>query len=77
VIGEIQTKKKEFKMVENIAEQRKQTLLYPTAGGEVVVGMVAPDFQLEDGSGNKHSLSQNWGKQNVVLAFYPKDFTGG
>jgi peroxiredoxin len=39
--------------------------------------MVAPDFRLKDGSGKKHRLSDYCGKKNVVLAFYPKDFTGG
>ena len=73
----IQLIKKEFKMTEEIVTQRRDTLLFPTVGGEVSVGMVAPDFQLEDGSGNKQSISQHWGKQNVVIAFYPKDFTGG
>ena len=73
----IQLIKKEFKMTEEMVTQRRDTLLSPTVGGEVSVGMVAPDFQLEDESGNKQSISQHWGKQNVVIAFYPKDFTGG
>ena len=73
----IQLIKKDFKMTEDIVTQRRDTLLFPTVGGEVSVGMVAPDFQLEDESGNKQSISQHWGKQNVVIAFYPKDFTGG
>ena len=73
----IQLIKKELEMTEEMVTQRRDTLLSPTAGGEVVAGMVAPDFQLKDGSGNKQSLSQHWGKRNVVLAFYPKDFTGG
>ena len=39
-------------------------------------GMKAPDFTLEDKSGNKVSLSEFRGKK-VVLYFYPKDNTPG
>lgn len=41
------------------------------------VGMVAPDFSLSDDTGVTQTLSEYRGKKNVVLAFYPKDFTGG
>lgn len=41
------------------------------------VGMAAPDFTLKNGDGVEHSLRDYLGKKNVVLAFYPKDFTGG
>lgn len=41
------------------------------------VGMIAPDFTLADDTGTMRTLSEFWGKKNVVLAFYPKDFTGG
>ena len=41
------------------------------------VGMIAPDFTLADETGTMRTLSEFWGKKNVVLAFYPKDFTGG
>ena len=41
------------------------------------VGMVAPNFTLKDGDGVGHSLRDYLGVKNVVLAFYPKDFTGG
>ena len=41
------------------------------------VGMVAPNFTSKDGDGVEHSLNDYLGKKNVVLAFYPKDFTGG
>ncbi|HIC00310.1 TPA: redoxin domain-containing protein [Candidatus Poribacteria bacterium] len=41
------------------------------------IGMVAPDFTLMGDDGQKHKISQHLGKKNVVLAFYPKDFTGG
>ena len=35
----------------------------------------APDFELPDQDGNKVRLSDFRGKQNVILAFYPADFT--
>ena len=41
------------------------------------VGMIAPDFTLKDEEGVEQNLSDYLGKKNVVLAFYPKDFTGG
>ncbi len=41
------------------------------------VGDKAPDFTLPDQNGNKVSLSQFHGKENVVLAFYVLAFTGG
>ena len=41
------------------------------------VGMIAPDFTLKDEEGVARSLSDYLGKKNIVLAFYPKDFTGG
>lgn len=41
------------------------------------VGMIAPDFTLKDEEGFERNLSDYLGQKNVVLAFYPKDFTGG
>ena len=41
------------------------------------VGMIAPDFTLKDEEGVERNLSDYIGKKSVVLAFYPKDFTGG
>ena len=44
---------------------------------DLKVGMAALDFTLNDGDEVAHSLHDYLGKKNVVLAFYPKDFTGG
>ena len=44
---------------------------------ELEVGQLAPDFIAVDQDGERYQLSQFRGKQSVVLAFYPKDFTGG
>jgi peroxiredoxin len=41
----------------------------------VEVGEKAPDFELLDQDGKKVRLSDFRGKLNVILAFYPADFT--
>lgn len=41
------------------------------------VGSVAPDFSATLGTGESFSLRDYSGKKNVVLFFYPKDFTSG
>lgn len=41
------------------------------------VGDAAPAFTLPDQDGKEVSLAGFRGKETVVLAFYPKDFTGG
>jgi peroxiredoxin Q/BCP len=45
--------------------------------GKVDVGDKAPDFVLKDRSGGTVSLHDFLGSRNVVLYFYPKDFTVG
>lgn len=40
-------------------------------------GDVAPNFTLPDDTGTPRSLAGFRGKQPVLLAFYPLDFTGG
>ncbi len=41
------------------------------------VGEKAPDFTLSASDGNTYSLSQFAGDKPVVIAFFPKAFTGG
>ncbi len=41
------------------------------------VGDPAPDFQLPGSDGNTYSISQFRGRKPVVIAFFPKAFTGG
>jgi peroxiredoxin Q/BCP len=41
------------------------------------VGRVAPAFTLPGSDGKSHSLADFKGKQAVVLAWFPKAFTGG
>ena len=38
---------------------------------------MAPDFTLPDDEGNPFQLSSAWADANVILYFYPKDFTPG
>ena len=47
-----------------------------TAADELKVGDQAPDFTLPGSDGKTYSLSQLKGK-HVVLAWFPKAFTGG
>jgi thioredoxin-dependent peroxiredoxin len=46
------------------------------ASAELKVGDAAPDFKLQGTDGKTHSLSDLKGK-TVVLAWFPKAFTGG
>ena len=41
------------------------------------VGDVAPNFALQGSDGKTYKLSEFRGKQAVVIAWYPKAFTGG
>ena len=44
---------------------------------ELKVGDKAPDFKLPGSDGKTYTLSQFKGKKVVVLAWFPKAFTGG
>jgi peroxiredoxin Q/BCP len=46
-------------------------------GPELKVGDVAPPFNLQGSDGKTHSLADHKGKRVVVLAWFPKAFTGG
>ena len=43
----------------------------------IVVGSPAPDFKLQTSNGGFVSLLDFRGRKNVVVYFYPKDFTRG
>ncbi len=49
----------------------------PALSAAVATGDKAPDIELPSTKGNTEKLSAYRGKKNVVLAFYPKAFTGG
>jgi len=55
----------------------KQIFRDQLAMTELKVGDSAPLFESVTESGNKFSLADALGKSNIVLYFYPKDFTSG
>ena len=52
-------------------------LAAPVAAEPPKVGDKAPDFKLQGSDGLQYSLSQFAGKKAVVIAWFPKAFTGG
>jgi thioredoxin-dependent peroxiredoxin len=44
---------------------------------ELKVGDQAPNFSLRGSDGKTHTLAEYQGKSAVVLAWFPKAFTGG
>jgi len=48
-----------------------------TPAGELKVGDMAPAFSAPGSDGKTHTLAESKGKQAVVLAWFPKAFTGG
>ena len=48
-----------------------------TAAPALEVGSMAPDFSLPGSDGKMHRLADDRGKRAVVLAWFPKAFTGG
>lgn len=48
-----------------------------TAGEPPQVGDPAPDFKLPGSDGKTYQLSEFKGKKAVVVAWFPKAFTGG
>ena len=53
------------------------TLAFSGTAIALEVGDIAPDFTLSASDGKAYALSQFRGKQAVVIAFFPKAFTGG
>jgi peroxiredoxin Q/BCP len=47
------------------------------SAAELKVGDAAPDFTLPGSDGKTYHLSDYRGKEAVVLAWFPKAFTGG
>jgi len=47
------------------------------AAGGLKVGDPAPSFRLPGSDGKTHALSDFKGKKAVVIAWFPKAFTGG
>ena len=49
----------------------------PAMAADLKVGDPAPDFTLQATDGKTYKLSDFKGKQSIVLAWFPKAFTGG
>lgn len=49
----------------------------PASAQQLKPGDDAPDFSLVGSDGKTYSLADFKGKQAVVIAWYPKAFTGG
>ena len=48
-----------------------------TSAADLAAGMPAPDFTLQASDGRTYTLSHFKGRQAVVIAWFPKAFTGG
>lgn len=57
-------------------QQPQQPAAPPQYSADLKVGDMAPDFALPGSDGKVHKLSDYRGK-TVVLAWFPKAFTGG
>ena len=57
-------------------QQPQQPQPAPQYSAVLNVGDQAPEFKLPGSDGKEHSLAANKGK-TVVLAWFPKAFTGG
>jgi cytochrome oxidase Cu insertion factor (SCO1/SenC/PrrC family) len=57
-------------------QQPQQPAAPPQYSADLKVGDMAPDFALPGSDGKVHKLSEYRGK-TVVLAWFPKAFTGG
>jgi peroxiredoxin Q/BCP len=51
--------------------------VHVVAADELKVGDLAPEFSLPGSDGRQHSLAEHRGERVVVLAWFPKAFTGG
>jgi len=53
------------------------SILFVPAALSLGIGDPAPDFKLEGSDGKTHQLAEYLGDKPVVIAFFPKAFTGG
>jgi len=67
----------EMKPISMLAAAAGALLSTLASGAELQPGDPAPDFALGASDGRTYRLSDYKGKQAVVLAWFPKAFTGG
>jgi len=60
-----------------LAASMTVALAFAAARAGVEPGDPAPDFALPGTDGRTHRLSDSVGKRAVVIAWFPKAFTGG
>jgi peroxiredoxin Q/BCP len=53
------------------------SLICAAAAAAPEEGQLAPDFELQASDGGTYTLAEFRGRQTVVIAFFPKAFTGG
>jgi peroxiredoxin Q/BCP len=53
------------------------SLAHTVVAAEPAVGDAAPDFKLQASDGKTYSLADFKGKKAIVIAWFPKAFTGG
>src|SRR5579862_6754364 len=58
-----------------IYRETLQTLIFPGGFMPIAVGQAAPEFTLKDQNQKDVKLSDLVGKRNIVLIFYPLDFS--
>ena len=66
-----------FSQAQPAAQPAQPAAKPPAIKTHLKVGDKAPDFKLVGVDGKTVQLKKLKGKTNVVLAFYPKAFTGG
>ena len=47
------------------------------SGADLKVGDLAPSFSLRGSDGKTHTVAEHKGRNAVVVAWFPKAFTGG
>lgn len=67
---------REQTLVPDVATLKARLLPLRELHQEIVVGSIAPDFDMRDAQGQLRRLSDLRGRQNLLLTFFPKCFTG-
>ena len=65
------------RLVLSLAGMALLAAMQESSAADLKVGDDAPAFELKGSDGKTHKLADFKGKQAVVVAWYPKSFTGG